>query len=290
MYYDFKPYVPVAKKLAKANAFAAKQAKKEGRELAPAKCSGRKLGTTFWGRAWCENLDRYSSFANRLARGKTYLGNGSVVDLQIKQGLIEAIVAGSEVYRVRIKIKTLPAKTWQSLKKDCARSINSLLDLLQGKFDEGVMQRMAQADGGLFPKPAEIEMDCSCPDYADVCKHLAAVVYGVGVRLDVAPELLFTLRNVDHTELITQAVAAENLEQSLTGAANELAGSDLGEMFGIELTTAVPADRTRVNKPAKPRRTAKKAAVAPVSETKAPVKKSLPKKPRPKTAAKRRSK
>lgn len=235
MYYDFKPYVPVAKKLAKANAFAQKEAKREGRQLSPVRCNARKLGKTFWGKAWCENLNRYAQIANRLDRGKTYLGNGSVVDLQIKAGLIQAIVAGSEVYRVQIKIKTLSSNTWQALKKDCARSIHSLLDLLQGKFDDDVMKRMVQADGGLFPKPAEIEMKCSCPDGAAVCKHLAAVVYGISVRLDDSPELLFALRNVDHAELITQAVAAENLEQSLTSGESDLAGSDLGEMFGIDL-------------------------------------------------------
>jgi uncharacterized Zn finger protein len=235
MYYGFQPYVPVAKKLAKANSFAQKVAKKEGRQLSPARCNGRQLGKTFWGKAWCENLYRYAQIANRLDRGKTYLGNGSVVDLQIKAGLIQAIVAGSEVYEVEIKIKTLSSKTWQSLKKDCARSIHSLLDLLQGKFDDDVMKRMAQADGGLFPKPAEIEMNCSCPDGAAVCKHLAAVVYGVSVRLDDSPELLFALRNVDHSELITQAVASENLEQSLASSTSDLAGSDLGELFGIEL-------------------------------------------------------
>jgi uncharacterized Zn finger protein len=252
MFYDFRPYVSVGRRLANARAYAAKQAKREGRELAPAKSAGRKIASTFWGQAWCDNLDRYSSFASRLARGRTYLRNGSVVDLQIKQGLIEAIVAGSEVYEVKIKIKTLPAKTWQSLKQDCARSINSLLDLLQGKFDEAVMQRMAQAEGGLFPKPAEIDMNCNCPDDASVCKHLAAVIYGVGTRLDAAPELLFSLRNVDHSQLITQAVAAENLEQSLAGDANSLAESDLSEMFGIDLVTSStipPAPTKKLKKP-----------------------------------------
>jgi uncharacterized Zn finger protein len=238
MYYDWKPYVPVAKRLANAKTFAAKQAKKEDREPTPVKCTSRKLATSFWGQAWCKNLDSSSDFANRLARGRTYLGNGSVVDLRIQAGEIHAIVAGSEVYEVTIKINTLKAKNWNSLKKDCASSIHSLLDLLQGRFDEGVMQRMVQAGTGLLPRPAEIEMDCSCPDYARVCKHVAAVIYGVGVRLDAAPELLFVLRNVDHSELITQAVAAENLEQTLGEAANPLAGSDLSEMFGIDLVTS----------------------------------------------------
>ena len=261
MYYEWKPYVSVANKLANARKYAERIAKKEGRKLLPVKVSGRKLTTTFWGQAWCDNLDQYSDFGNRLARGRRYLGNGSVVDLQMRSGRIEAIVAGSETYKVSIKIKTLPAKTWKSLRQDCSRSIHSLIDLLQGRFDEGVMRRMALANGGLFPHPTEIDMDCSCPDYARVCKHIAAVIYGVGVRLDVSPEMLFTLRSVDHSELISQAVAAENLDQSLTSASNALAGSDLGELFGIDLATsanatapvtAPPARKTRAKKTTAP--------------------------------------
>jgi uncharacterized Zn finger protein len=235
MYYEWRPYVPVAQRIAKANAYAKKQAKKQNRECAPVKVTGRKLATKFWGEAWCKNLDHYSDFANRLPRGRTYLGNGSVVDLQIQSGLVQAIVAGSDVYRVTIKIKTLPAKAWKAIQRDCAESIHSLLDLLQGRFDEGVMARIAQRDGGLFPTAREIEMRCSCPDYAGVCKHVAAVMYGVGVRLDASPELLFTLRNVDHSELIAKAVASESLDKALTGDAAQLADNDLGELFGIDL-------------------------------------------------------
>jgi uncharacterized Zn finger protein len=115
----------------------------------------------------------------------------------------------------------VPPATWTRIKKGCARSIDSLMDLLQGRFDRGIMERLTEQDGGLFPEPGEIGMKCSCPDYAYMCKHLAAVLYGIGARLDAAPELLFTLRGVDHLELISQAVAAENLEQALgsqTGA------------------------------------------------------------------------
>jgi uncharacterized Zn finger protein len=241
MYFEWSPYVSVAEKLAKARKYAQRVAKKEGRELSPVAVKGRKIGTSFWGRAWCDNLDRYSDFANRLPRGRRYLGNGSVVDLQIHAGQVKAIVAGSETYRVTIKIKTLPARIWKSLRSDCARSIHSLIDLLQGRFDEGVMRRLAQAEGGLFPHPREIDMNCSCPDYARVCKHIAAVIYGVGVRFDVAPELLFTLRSVDHSELISEAVAAENLEQTFAVESRALAGSDLGELFGIELAASPDA-------------------------------------------------
>lgn len=247
-YYSFRPYVPVARRRANAAAYAARLAKKEKRTLVPVTLAGRTIAASFWGKAWCENLERYSDFENRLPRGRTYVRNGSVVDLQIERGKVRAIVSGSEIYRVTIAIKTLPAIAWSRIKKDCARSIDSLIDLLQGRFDQGIMQRLSQRDGGLFPQPKEIDMDCTCPDWAGMCKHVAATLYGVGARLDSAPELLFTLRDVDHLELISQAVDADNLNQALdsqTGAA--LAGADLGEIFGIDLDAGNGANTKSVS-------------------------------------------
>jgi len=178
--------------------------------------------------------------------------------LQIERGKVKALVSGSNVYRISIAIKTLSRPAWKQIKQDCSQSIDSLLDLLQGRFDHGVMQRLTQPEDGLFPQPTEIEMDCSCPDWAGLCKHLAAVMYCVGARLDAAPELLFTLRDVDHLDLIGQAVAAENLENALTaGQDSALAGSDLGEMFGIELDSSAAAatKATPATKPARRKRT-----------------------------------
>jgi uncharacterized Zn finger protein len=239
-YYGFRPYVPVAQRRARAAAHALKLAKKEKRTLAPIARTGRRtIAESFWGKAWCENLEAYSDFANRLPRGRTYARNGSIIDLQMGRGKVTALVSGSEIYRVTIDIKTLPAAAWSRIKEDCARSIDSLMDLLQGRFDEGIMRRLTQRDGGLFPQPREVQMDCSCPDWAGMCKHVAATLYGVGTRLDTRPELLFTLRNVDHLELLGRAVDADNLDRTLKGRADSaLAGSDLGAIFGIELDTA----------------------------------------------------
>jgi uncharacterized Zn finger protein len=248
--YEWRPYVSVAQRRAQATAYAAKLAKKEGRELCPVRIAGRTIADTFWGRAWCENLEQYSDFANRLPRGRTYARNGSVVDLQIEAGKVRAIVGGSEVYKVHVSIKTLPKPIWTRVKRDCAQGIDSLIDLLQGRFDEGVMKRLTQPKDGLFPQPQEIDLDCSCPDWAVLCKHVAAVLYGVAARLDADPQLLFTLRGVDHAELISQAVAAENLERSLSaGQTNALSESNLEEVFGIEIDRghqpAEPAARKR---------------------------------------------
>jgi uncharacterized Zn finger protein len=290
-YGDWAPYVPVAQRRANARAYAAKLAKKEKRELCPVKVVGRKMCNSFWGQAWCENLERYSDFSNRLPRGRTYARNGSVVDLQIERGKIRALVGGSDVYQISIAIKTLSRPAWKRIKQDCSQSIDSLLDLLQGRFDQGVMQRLTHRESGLFPQPTEIEMECSCPDWAGLCKHLAAVLYCVGARLDAAPELLFTLRDVDHLDLIGQAVAAENLESALTAEqGSALAASDLGEMFGIELdaTAASATKAAPVAKRSLRKQTA--AAAAPAEAAKKPRAKGVgisarPANPRDKRAA-----
>jgi len=211
-------------------------AKKRGSPLSPVTIEGRKIASSFWGEAWCKHLESYSDYSNRLPRGRTYVRNGSVLDLAIERGKVLALVSGSEVYRITISIKTLSPGAWNQIKQDCSQSIDSLMDLLQGRFDRGIMERLTHPKDGLFPQPNEITLKCSCPDSARMCKHLAATLYGIGARLDAAPELLFTLRDVDHLELISQAVAAENLDRTLLGSdTGDLAGSDLSEMFGIEL-------------------------------------------------------
>ena len=243
--FEYREYVPVARKKAMAVAAAKKLAEKEKRKPAPVVIEGRKITKTFWGQAWCDNLEAYSDFANRLPRGATYVRNGSVADLVIQAKKIKAIVGGSEVYTVTIEIDSLSKKAWTQLKQDCSSSIDSLFDLLSGKFSDGVMQRLTRKADGLFPSPKEIKLDCSCPDYSDCCKHIAAVMYGVGARLDKQPELLFLLRDVDHQELVTEAVSDGNLEQELSSGANTLDGADLGAMFGIELVPVASASKKK---------------------------------------------
>jgi len=280
---DWAPYVSVGQRLANAGKQAAQLAKKQGRAPSPVKLTGRKIATTFWGQAWCDNLEAYSDYANRLPRGATYVRNGSVVDLVIKPRQVEALVAGSETYRITIEISPLATTTWKTIKQDCSASIDSLLDLLGGRLSDGVMQRLTRQKDGLFPSPREIKMECDCPDGSYCCKHLAAVMYGIGARLDKQPELLFLLRNVDHQELASQAVAEGNLDRELSGQNDgALAGADLGAMFGIELdssskpaaTKQKGAAATQAKSPAaaasaKPVALKKKSAKVPVSKTSA---------------------
>ena len=166
---------------------------------------GRKIAKSFWGKSWCSNLERYSDFASRLPRGRSYVRNGLVVDLQIAAGKVAALVSGSELYESTITIAPVRATRWKAICRDCSGSIDSLVELLQGRLAKGVMDRVCREGDGLFPAPGEIKLSCSCPDWADMCKHVAAVLYGVGARLDEQPQLLFVLRGVDENELIAGA-------------------------------------------------------------------------------------
>ena len=234
MSYAWKPYVSVAERRRKAEREMAKLRKK-GHAHAPVTVQGRKLGTTFWGKAWCDNLESYSDFANRLPRGRTYVRNGSVVDLQVNGGEIRASVMGSALYTVTVKVAPIPTARWNAICNDCAGSIDSLVELLQGRLSKAVMERVCQQKTGLFPAPAEIELACSCPDWASMCKHVAAVLYGVGVRLDEQPELAFKLRAVDHAELIESAAKGRTLTTKTPLSEKVLDADDLSALFGLEM-------------------------------------------------------
>ena len=214
--WDWRPYVSVAERRQQA-ARKMEKLKKQGHPVSPVTIEGRTIVKTFWGKAWCDNLERYSDYANRLPRGRTYVRNGSVIDLQIGPGEIKALVSGSEIYTVAVKVAPVAKARWKSICQDCAGAIDSLVELLQGRFSKGVMERICMQKTGLFPSPNEIKLSCSCPDWADMCKHVAAVLYGIGARLDQQPELLFRLHAVDEKELIAEAGDAHSAGEERTG-------------------------------------------------------------------------
>lgn len=272
-YRGWAPYVPVAKRLANGASSAARLLKSLGQTANPVVVDGRNITSSYWGNAWCKNLEGYGDFSNRLPRGRTYVRNGSVVHLAITAGKVSALVAGSSLYKVQIDISKLVRSRWDAIKKKCTGSIGSVVELLQGKFSKQVMSIVSSKDQGLFPAPKEISMSCSCPDYATMCKHVAATLYGVGARLDTEPELIFLLRGVDHSELISQT----NLEAvaAASQSAEQISG-DLEALFGIEITDAAPS--TASIKPLK--KPSRKPSRKPLKETRAqkakPIAKSKP--------------
>ena len=249
-------YVPVAERRATARREMDKLRKK-GKNIQPVTIDGRTIARSFWGKGWCDHLESFSDYASRLPRGRTYVRNGSVCHLEIRPERIEAIVSGSELYNIVIRIKPLPAATWASIKNTCSGRIGSVLELLQGKLSDQVMAIVTDRRHGLFPQPGEITFDCSCPDWAGMCKHIAAVLYGVGSRLDSQPELLFLLRGVDAEELIAAEMALPDAEAVAAGDA--LADDQLGTIFGIDLETETdtrPVPQTQPQKQSRPTRRA----------------------------------
>jgi len=245
MFYGWRPYVSAAERRRKAN-LEIDKSRKKGAQMQPVVIRGRAIAATFWGKAWCDNIERYSDYSNRLPRGRTYVRNRSVIDLRITAGKVAARVMGSDLYAVEVKVAALPQTRWNAVCKACAGAIDSLVELLQGRFSQSVMERVCQPGSGLFPSPKEITFTCSCPDWASMCKHVAAVLYGIGARLDEKPELLFELRKVDEKDLI----AAAGKELPLAGKGRKtgkvLETGELANIFGIEMaaTTEPPVAKT----------------------------------------------
>ena len=235
--YGWAPYVSVAERRRRA-ARKMESLRKKGVDVQPVAIEGRKIAKSFWGEAWCGHLESFSDFENRLPRGRTYVRNGSVCHLAVAKGRIEAKVSGSALYDVKVEIKTLPNKHWSAIKGRCSGEIGSLLELLQGGLSDHVMAVVTDRQDGLFPSPKEISFRCNCPDTAAMCKHIAAVLYGVGARLDAKPELLFLLRGVNHEELIAADAEAAVAGATTRGKSKQLAAADLSDVFGIELKAA----------------------------------------------------
>lgn len=232
--YGWGPYVSAAEKRRQAQRKIS-ELRKKGGSIAPVTIEGRTIARNFWGKAWCSNLERYSDFASRLPRGRSYVRNGCVVDLQINAGKIAAKVSGQELYDVNISISPVGAGRWQAICRDCSGTIDSLVELLQGRLAKSVMDRVCREGDGLFPAPDEIKLSCSCPDWADMCKHVAATLYGVGARLDEAPRLLFVLRGVDESELLAGSGQEMTHSKAVPDASGVLSDGDVAALFGIEM-------------------------------------------------------
>lgn len=227
------PYVPVAER--KAKALKKMQAlKKKGQMIQPIDIQGRTIARTFWGKAWCDHMESFCDHDNRLPRGRTYVRNGSVCHLEINEGQVKAMVSGSSIYHITIIIKPLGHDKWQAVKNTCKGKISSLLDLLSGQLSLGVMDIVCHPKEGLFPLLHDFTLSCDCPDWASMCKHIAAVLYGVGSRLDADPAQLFKLRGVNFEELIDVNQAVLEVTSTSSGRRKRLEDSAFTDLFNFE--------------------------------------------------------
>jgi uncharacterized Zn finger protein len=238
-YGGFPAYVPVAEKRKRAEE-SVKKLKKKNPDISPVVIEGRTIAKTWWGKSWNKNLESYADYSNRISRGRSYVKNGAVLDLKITQGTINALVqgSGSKPYKVDISIKPLPENLWEDIINQCLGKIESIEELIEGKFPKALADLFTARGKGLFPAPDEIDLGCSCPDYAMMCKHVAAVLYGVSARLDDKPELFFALRKVNINNLISEAINKKTqtlLEKSKAKGRRVIEETDMFDMFGIDM-------------------------------------------------------
>jgi len=261
-YWGYYPrYVSVAEKKAKADR-KLKQLKKKNPGINPIMIEGSSIVRTWWGKSWNLNLERYADYSNRIGRGRSYVRHGAVLDLQLNSGKVESLVQGSRAkpYSVCIKIKAVNKKIWQEIKAVCGGKLDSLQGLLAGKFPKALGDIFMAQGKGLFPSPKEIEFSCSCPDWAYMCKHVAATLYGIGARLDEDPGLFFKLRKVKMKDLVTGAVkdsARKLLEKAERKTGRVIADADLADVFGIDMEGPVDPDKKKAKGAKKTTRTKK---------------------------------
>jgi uncharacterized Zn finger protein len=216
--YGFFEYIPVAQKRKSAER-KLQELKKKNSDISPIIIEGRTIASKWWGKAWNKNLESYADFNNRIGRGRSYVRNGAVLDLKIKEGKVEALVQGSssKPYSVVISIDKLGNAKWDKITELCNHKIDTMETLLAGKFPREFEAVFSASKDGMFPNPKEIHFSCSCPDSARMCKHIAAVLYGVGTRLDEEPVLFFKLRDIDFQELLKKSME-EKMQSMLKNA------------------------------------------------------------------------
>jgi uncharacterized Zn finger protein len=261
-YWRYPRYVSVAEKRAKALK-KLKQMKKKNPHITPIVIEGTAIARTWWGKAWNKNLESYADYSNRIGRGRSYVRHGAVLDLQVHSGKVDSLVQGSQSrpYSVTIRIKAMNKKTWAGIKSASEGKLDSLQELLAGKFPKALGEVFTIQGKGLFPSPKEIDFDCSCPDWASMCKHVAATLYGIGARLDQDSELFFKLRQVKMKDLVSEAVEGktrELLKKARKKTARVIADSDLADVFGIDMESPVAPKKgkkkgTGKKKPPKPK-------------------------------------
>lgn len=238
-FWGFPRYVSKAEKQARATK-KLEQLKKK-RDVKPVIIQGSAIARTWWGKSWGRNLERYADYSNRIGRGRSYVRHGAVLDLQIGAGEIKSLVQGSrsKPYEVSVTIKKVKKVSWQQITASCSGLLDSVQELVSGKFPKQLEEVFMRNDGGgLFPSPKEISFECSCPDWASMCKHVAATLYAVGARLDEDALLFFKLRGVDVEDLVNQMVSskAESLLEKASKKSLRIIGdADLSGLFGIEL-------------------------------------------------------
>jgi uncharacterized Zn finger protein len=189
------------------------------------------FGSSWWAKKWNNALASYG-WSNRLQRGRSYARTGHVLEISLEPGLVEAKVSGSRPrpYKVKIEIDKLTPQEWESILEKMAEKAIFLAKLLTGEMPENIEEAFALAGTPLFPTSSRsINTNCSCPDYANPCKHIAAVYYILGQEFDKDPFMIFRLRGMEKDKLM------EALRKARGGdTGNEKINEDMDDTINIK--------------------------------------------------------
>lgn len=215
-----------------------KRSADSGKKMDSVMITGRQIAVSWWGQAWCANLEKYADYQNRVGRGKSYVRSGAVIDLKMDGGIINAKVQGSRrtPYKVEVKIDPMPEVRYQTVLKGLSNRIENLEAFINGDFPIEMKSLITDAKIGLFPNPQEIHFSCSCPDWASMCKHVAAVLYGIGSRLDRDSHLFFAMRGIEVSDFIQKSVEEKlgvMLKNADVKSSRRIENQSLKDLFGI---------------------------------------------------------
>ena len=212
--------------------------RKKNPDIQPVILEGKNLAKSWWAKAWNKNLESYADYYSRIGRGRSYVRAGAVLDLLISPGLVTAIIQGSRTkpYDVSINIDPLSPLQWKAITEKCNRKFANIEELATGKFPTELEDLFTDLNSGLFPTPQDIHFYCTCPDWAYMCKHIAATLYGIGARFDQDPLLFFLLRDIDFSELIKKTVddkMAGLLKNADKKSERVIEDRDIAELFDV---------------------------------------------------------
>jgi len=217
----------------------------------------KKAGTTWWGQRWIAALESVlGGDSGRLSRGRTYARAGRTHDLVVKGGRVTAKVTGSRAtpYTITIALTQLDAAAWKQVIDCLAKKAQFSAELLAGQMPQGIDEAFHQAGASLFPKRrADLKTDCSCPDWGDPCKHVAATHYVLGEALDLDPFLLFELRGRTKDQVLDALRSARSGASATTekrrGPVESAAQHAEPEVATVKLGKLKPADYDKPREP-----------------------------------------
>ncbi len=202
------------------------------------------FGQSWWAKRWIQVLESFTIGA-RLGRGRSYARSGQVLSIDIEEGLVKAKVQGSRStpYQITIQVKTLDKADWGKLIGILSKQVIFAAKLLAGEMPENIEDAFVEAKLTLFPdKRGDLKTDCSCPDWSNPCKHIAAVYYLLGEEFDRDPFLIFKLRGMERQTLLSLLSGSEAAAKKPRGRKGSAVSEGVSEEAAAFPPEPLPTD------------------------------------------------